>query len=412
MSQIDDIKELIDDMDMVRHIVIESSPDDPELRSMTRRMVSHLERLRRSPGVPLSLFQWLSGQLSKLLDAEHGALIRPGDSSGIDDKSRDALEAHVKARQQLLMEAQQDIPATHHGLAECCKTLGGAAREDESLQGKLRLLKKLLQAHLQGDASLHHEIQQLIGAIQPSLASITDVLEQAGQDSPELQQAKALLEQELPADADEARKVLQHAREGIVAAGNKLASASSSLRKTMQQHMKQLSSLSDKLEQAESEARNDPLTGLANRRRLAEFLKDQTDKPFGFLIVDIDHFKKINDHYGHDAGDEVLTQLAIILKESTRATDLPARIGGEEFCVVFPESTLEVSARLAESLRQAIEIHPFKTKYGSIEVTASIGVAAHTAGMTHAQTFKAADEALYASKNNGRNRVTSMPVKA
>jgi len=409
MSQIDDIKELIDDMDMVRHIVIQSDPDDPDLRSMTRRMVSNLERLRRSPGVPLSLFQWLSSQLSKLLDAEHGALIRPGDSAGIDDKSRDVLEAHVKARQQLLMEAQQDIPATHHGLAECCKALGGVARDDESLQGKMRLLKKLLQAHLQGDASLHHEIQQLIGAIQPSLASITDVLEQAGQDSPELQQAKALLEQELPADADEARKVLQHAREGIVAAGNKLASASSSLRKTMQQHMKQLSNLSDKLEQAESEARNDPLTGLANRRRLAEFLKEQTDKPFGFLIVDIDHFKKINDHYGHDAGDEVLTQLAVILKESTRATDLPARIGGEEFCVVFPESTLEVSARLAESLRQAIEIQPFKTKYGSIEVTASIGVAAHTAGMTHAQTFKAADDALYVSKNNGRNRVTTMP---
>ncbi|MDX8406811.1 MAG: diguanylate cyclase, partial [Mariprofundaceae bacterium] len=70
-------------------------------------------------------------------------------------------------------------------------------------------------------------------------------------------------------------------------------------------------------------------------------------------------------------------------------------------------SSLEVSARLAESLRRAIEVHPFNTKYGSIEVTASIGVAAHSDGMTHAQTFKAADEALYAAKNGGRNRIST-----
>ncbi|MDX8407181.1 MAG: diguanylate cyclase, partial [Mariprofundaceae bacterium] len=339
MSQLDDINALLDDMDMVRPIVIKSDPDDPELRSITRRMISSLERLRQSPGVPAADFQWLAGLLSRLMDAEHGALLHGGAPAQLDDKARAALDSHARERQQLLSEAQQDIPATHQGLAACCKTLGGNLRDDESLQGKIRLLQKLLHAHLQGDASLHQEIQQLIAAIQPSLASITDVLQQAGEDSPELRQAKELLEQELPADAEQARKVLQHARQGILKAGNKLASASASLRETMQQHIQQLSSLSDKLEQAESEARNDPLTGLANRRHLAEFLKDLDQKMFGFLIVDIDHFKKINDHYGHDAGDEILKQLAIILKESTRATDLPARIGGEEFCVVFPESS-------------------------------------------------------------------------
>ncbi|MFQ5518833.1 MAG: GGDEF domain-containing protein, partial [Mariprofundus sp.] len=91
---------------------------------------------------------------------------------------------------------------------------------------------------------------------------------------------------------------------------------------------------------------------------------------------------------------------------NTRNSDLAARIGGEEFCIVFPSTSEDDSYKLAEALRQAVEIHAFSTARGLVDVTVSIGVAEHAAGTTHASTFKAADKALYQSKHNGRNRVS------
>jgi len=185
-------------------------------------------------------------------------------------------------------------------------------------------------------------------------------------------------------------------------------SASEKLNQTIQKNIEQLSSLSSKLEQAESEARNDPLTGLANRRHLAEYLSSLTEN-YCFLIVDIDYFKKINDEHGHDVGDEILARLGAILKESVRNTDLAARVGGEEFCIVLPETSLTNSRKLAETLRQSIELHPFSTQHGAIDVTVSLGIAEHHEGMSNSETFKAADKALYQSKHRGRNRVTVAP---
>ncbi len=401
----DTLDELLRGMDTIRPLVLQSRADDPELRSLTRRMVSDLERMRQNPGIPMARYQWLAGLLARFLDAEHGALIRGQAGSEIEDGERDAIQRHAEQRQQILIQALQDMPAAEQAVLACFRALGQQPQGEAGLSERLRMLLRILKAHLSSDASLNHEVRQLIGAIQPSLESISELLAEAGEASPELQQARELLEKDLPEDVEEARRMLQQAREGILKAGNHLASASASLRRTMQQHLQELSSLSDRLQQAETEARNDPLTGLANRRHLAEFLKGLNGKPFGFLIVDIDHFKQINDRYGHDAGDEILRQLAAILRESTRSTDLPARIGGEEFCVVFPESNLEISRRLAESLRQAIESHPFQTRYGHLDVTASIGVACHDGSCSHAETFKAADRALYQAKHHGRNRV-------
>jgi diguanylate cyclase (GGDEF)-like protein len=267
-------------------------------------------------------------------------------------------------------------------------------------------LDKLLRNHLQDDAAFKDELQQLIAALTPSMATISTILKQVGEDSPELNEARQILEQDLPENIDEARSLLRQASHNILQAGNRLATASKKLSTTMEQQVKKLSTLSTRLQQAESEARNDPLTGLPNRRRLAEFLKHFEHSEFCFLIIDIDFFKKINDAYGHDVGDEVLQQLAIILKESIRDTDLVARIGGEEFCIVFPATNIDISFALADKLRQTIAMHAFHTQGGSIDVTISIGVSEHTANMSHSDTFKAADQALYQSKKHGRNRVS------
>lgn len=161
----------------------------------------------------------------------------------------------------------------------------------------------------------------------------------------------------------------------------------------------------------EEQASTDPLTGLYNRRQfeILTYQGLQTAKrynmPYSLLMLDIDFFKKINDTYGHDAGDEVLKNLARVLKETVRKSDVVARHGGEEFIVFLPQTAPEEALIAAEHIRKAVENMETRTEEHTIPVTVSIGV-------SDCQTFnlntliKQADEALYDSKNKGRNRTT------
>jgi len=406
MNLIETIDRLLEGMDTVRPIVIAAMPDDIELRAITRRMIADLEAIRQEPGVPQATYFWLCQLAAKLLDAEHGALLRASGDGTIPQTARDSVKTHIEMRQSLLAQAMQEIPPTHALLDRSCERIGHKADKTTPLINRAQHLEKLLCNHLQDDAALKHELQQLIAAFAPSIDAISSMLKQIGEDSPELNEALHILEQDLPENVEEARTLLRHASQNILQAGNTLASASKKLNATIAQQVEKLSTLSIRLEQAESEARIDPLTGLPNRRSLAEFLKQLDHSGFCFLIVDIDFFKKINDSYGHDVGDEILQQLATVLKESIRDSDLVARIGGEEFCIVFPKTNIDISLRLAEKLCQSIAGHSFHSQSGNIKVTVSIGIAEHAANMSHSDTFKAADQALYLSKQQGRNRVT------
>jgi len=400
------INRLLEDMDTVRPVVIAAMPDDLELRATTRRMIVELEAIKQAPAVPLSTYAWLSQLTSTLLDAEHGVLLRPVAGGNIPDAAKASVKAHIEARQHLLMQAMHEIPSTQMLLDRSCERIGRKADKTTPLVKRARHLEKLLCEHLQDDTALKNELQQLIAAFTPSMVAISSLLKQVGEDSPELSAAQHMLEQDLPENVEEARSLLHHASQNILQAGAALTSASKKLNATIEQQVEKLSQLSNRLQQAESEARNDPLTGLPNRRSLAEFLKRLDHSGFCFLIIDIDFFKKINDSYGHDIGDEVLQQLAITLKENIRDTDLAARIGGEEFCIVFPNTEIDISLTLAEKLRQSIAAQSFHTQAGGIDVTVSIGVSEHAPNMSHGDTFKAADQALYLSKQQGRNRVT------
>jgi len=179
------------------------------------------------------------------------------------------------------------------------------------------------------------------------------------------------------------------------------------VRDNMQRQVSQMSELSNRLEEAEHAARKDPLTGLANRRKLAEFLASlPQDISICFVMIDIDFFKKINDRYGHDAGDDILTALANVLNDSTRGSDMVARLGGEEFCIVLSEAELKQAGTLAANLCQAVSLHRFKSGTHRIDVTISLGVSQKKDNETAELSIKRADKALYQSKKDGRNRVT------
>jgi two-component system cell cycle response regulator len=129
-------------------------------------------------------------------------------------------------------------------------------------------------------------------------------------------------------------------------------------------------------------------------------------KPVSVVMVDIDHFKAVNDTYGHDAGDEVLRATAQRILANIRSFDMAARLGGEEFVVVMPDTPQEDAMAAAERLRARISETPIATIGGRpIAVTASLGVAASVRGDSSAVLLKRCDQALYGAKRDGRNRV-------
>jgi diguanylate cyclase (GGDEF)-like protein/PAS domain S-box-containing protein len=156
-------------------------------------------------------------------------------------------------------------------------------------------------------------------------------------------------------------------------------------------------------------AKRDPLTGVANRRAFFEWLERQfaaarrDGQTLCCIMADIDHFKRINDTHGHSAGDEVIRRIAEALTAEVRSGDSVCRYGGEEFCLVLPGAPMEAATAVAERLRRRIESPGF----ARVPVTASFGVSSSRFGATKpSELINQADDALYASKQSGRNRVT------
>ncbi|KQT86307.1 PleD family two-component system response regulator [Aurantimonas sp. Leaf443] len=172
--------------------------------------------------------------------------------------------------------------------------------------------------------------------------------------------------------------------------------------------------LSRSLEQTIEFAVTDPLTGLPNRRFLDAHLAQAVARAqrnqgsFALLIADIDHFKRINDGFGHDAGDAVLQEFARRLRASVRASDLPCRYGGEEFMVLMPDADGVAAMRVAERLRLAVSQEGFPIAGEVLAVTVSAGLAVFDPQTDDAASLvKRADEGLYEAKRHGRNRVMS-----
>ncbi len=157
----------------------------------------------------------------------------------------------------------------------------------------------------------------------------------------------------------------------------------------------------------------DTLTGLYNRRYLEERLMAETQKAFyggaslSLVMVDIDHFKKVNDTFGHTTGDLVLKEIASLLKNSTRKKDTVARYGGEEFVLILPEAGLEVTVAIAERIRRQIEQTPFEVGQTQLNLTVSLGISSFPSHHAHSKEdlIQMADQALYDAKRGGRNRV-------
>jgi len=169
--------------------------------------------------------------------------------------------------------------------------------------------------------------------------------------------------------------------------------------------------LSHRSETLQHAALTDPLTGMQNRRYFDEALREYLDafrrveKPLGLLVIDLDHFKQINDTHGHDVGDKVLREVGIGLRAITRFHDVLARLGGEEFAILVPNMQEAQLVEFADRIRNAVAEIVVPTARGRIKVTASVGAAIWNPQETAEEFFRRADTHLYEAKRSGRNRV-------
>ena len=155
----------------------------------------------------------------------------------------------------------------------------------------------------------------------------------------------------------------------------------------------------------------DSLTGLFNKRHFDEVFgkevarADQTQQPLSLIVLDIDHFKKINDNFGHPVGDAVLKHVATVVKGQIRQGDTLCRVGGEEFALILPLTPLPLATQAAELIRAAVEANTCDAAGRSIPATLSLGVAQLAPGEVPEGLYQRSDERLYAAKHSGRNRV-------
>jgi diguanylate cyclase len=219
--------------------------------------------------------------------------------------------------------------------------------------------------------------------------------------------AKAL---SVPQDQEQIRQVVAD----MLISTEKMQAVTSDLSEKLQARTIEVNALTESLRRAQSEALLDSLTGLKNRRGLERAVEDLLRESPGLLgsallLADIDHFKVVNDTYGHVLGDKVIRAVAHVLRSSIKGRDVAARLGGEEFAVLLPQTSLSGAAAVAEQIRGTVAQGRICRPDGNEsigQVTLSVGVAIAKAGDTLEALLERADAAMYTAKRAGRNRVS------
>lgn len=258
-------------------------------------------------------------------------------------------------------------------------------------------------ASVESYEKINQELQTLIentkSAVQDSSARVGDVGANVQAGSLKLEQVN---------DISDVKEVLSD----IVAETRQLLEIGNSLKNRLNEANQELTALRDELTKVRKLASTDPLTGLLNRRAFDQTLNEllaQTQAPENcLLLLDLDHFKKINDHFGHLVGDKVLRYTAELLRKNTASHHYVARYGGEEMAVIMPDTVLAKALSIAEKIRETLANSQLKEKDSGLSigrVTLSIGGALLKPGDSMESLIARADAALYSAKENGRNRV-------
>ena len=335
--------------------------------------------------------------LMKLLER----LSLPTDLSKMATKIRHDIEEGV---------ADEQLPTVINNIAEIVSSLGSQAVSEkleyqaflEALTSKLQSLDEHIRETSSSDLEAFKERHAISQAMEDEVQGIRGHVEKADN----LEQLKSTVNERL----DSLNHHFERSQE--------------SDRTRFEQSQEQIRELNKRLKNMEDEsvllresavksrelALKDALTGIWNRQAFdedieKEFVRWQRyQKPLSLIVWDIDFFKRVNDSYGHAAGDKVLKTIARLFKQETRDADFIARFGGEEFVGIFPETRLEDALSLANKIREKVQNSKFHYEHKPVPITASAGLATFLPNDTVETVFKRADAALYRAKEGGRNR--------
>jgi diguanylate cyclase len=273
--------------------------------------------------------------------------------------------------------------------------------------------EELFQRFFGNDGALA-AIQRTGDQLQQSVARVLQHIAAAGGEAREYGKTLDSYSSQIDEAKDAGR--LRSIVSGLVEETQRVAARNALLESQLTQSSGEINVLRQNLEAVRHEALTDALTGIANRKSFDERLRVaaleamESGEPLSLLFLDIDHFKRFNDSFGHQLGDQVLALVARTLTDCVKGRDTTARYGGEEFAIILPNTRLTDALRVAEQIRNTMQRRRIVGKstgedYGT--VTLSIGVAAFRPGEPLAEMLGRADAALYHAKKNGRNRVAS-----
>ncbi|MEM6818746.1 MAG: diguanylate cyclase [Pseudomonadota bacterium] len=305
---------------------------------------------------------------------------RPVLSEHIESLFRSVLE-HYQAQQQRLSETERFLAEVSGALAGLEQYVA-SAREDTAAG---RAATEVLQS----------DVAETVGSIEQRVADTND-----------LDELRSSVRDGISALSDRMRTFTQTEHERYAAAERRSAELESEIA-SLRAHTR---SLEQTLEAQAGKLLRDQLTGVHSRRALDARIEEgvarhqRQSQSLAYTIWDIDHFKRINDSYGHPAGDHILRSVAQTLERYTRASDFVARLGGEEFVILLPDTTEQNAMIIADKLREVIAASQYEFDGHNIAVTISCGVATLGEGASAQQLYEHADRALYRAKQSGRNR--------
>ena len=366
-----------------------------KLQEKGTEVITHLQRLCKAEGGDRAL-----------TGVDDGA----GSSEGNAELARSAecLKVACISLLELMAPALQHSERDVESIETMVASLRGDTDQSASVADAAQKLNQRLTRYFQSIPEQRKQVKDLIGVVMTTLHTASrgsdDFAERLSGFSSQVEKA------ENPEDIMAVKEAILMESKALSTDIATMKERFDNVNDTVRKAHAQIAKLQNELVKTKSLSLIDPLTGIPNRRGFDDWVDrvlrtgEDSMVPFAFMVFDIDHFKRVNDTYGHMAGDQVLREVCGRISKTVRDGDFFSRFGGEEFCVALPGGNMKEAIRVADRILSAIRSTPIDIGTSAITITSSVGVSEHRESETMEEVFERSDRALYMAKETGRNK--------